>query len=617
MQTARIGMCRAFNADGSVLDEPQTEDSEKLLVDLGFGFGFGLNIDWFRSTPKGTESVGAVYLTIQNLERSVRFLPANVILACLIPGPKEPPLEELNWVFQPIVDQIKTLYTGIVMKIHGENQPIRVYAQLLLDDADTPARCKSCGTAGHAHGNRFCRCDTKQVDINTEKGYDIANLILTDEGLLLRKAYESKCARTKSARNLIHKEYGIRWSALNELPDWRPYGSAPVDPMHNLFLGLVSHCWNDVLITGLYFSAAQKRQFDQFLHNFEWPSGIGRLPNNLCEKGGARKAGEWRRLISILPLGLWAVWRDPATDAIPLGAPPIHDQTADPPKFQRSYQLLYNLILNLAGACRIVGSWTITHNDIEQAQRYLQEYCQGLLRMKVPLKPNHHFSMHYRDFFLQFGPAYAWWLFSSERFNGLLEKVKINNKSNDAATSLMHFWIRLHRLHELVESLPDNITEEEKSTISKLCYSRPGRGTLLAQAALSSDLDLDNEGGYSSRPIRTPRYSAFQPYNKLGMRNKEPVIIAIVRRFVASEALPSMPWDLCSEDLGYFVAHGDQLGTAEVIELNQITAPVGLGSFTTTTGQKISVAVSYDRTGDELHEEPALFDNIDQEEPTE
>ena len=43
------------------------------------------------------------------------------------------------------------------------------------------------------------------------------------------------------------------------------------------------------------------------------------------------------------------------------------------------------------------------------------------------------------------------------------------------------------------------------------------------------------------------------------------------------------------------MAHADQLGAAEIIELNQIIAPVGLGSFTTATGQKIWVAVSFDR----------------------
>lgn len=89
-------MRQVFRANGSVCDEPETPDSEKAMVELGFGLYFAINIDWFRTTAKGVESTGAVYLTVQNLERTVRFLPANVILACVVPGPKEPSLEQLN-----------------------------------------------------------------------------------------------------------------------------------------------------------------------------------------------------------------------------------------------------------------------------------------------------------------------------------------------------------------------------------------------------------------------------------------------------------------------------------------------------------------------------------------
>lgn len=170
----------------------------------------------------------------------------------------------------------------------------------------------------------------------------------------------------------------------------------------------------------------------------------------LCEKGGVRKADEWRRLISILPIALWSVWRDPMTDLVPVDAPPIHSQVTKRPTFHRSCHMLYNLIVLLSSACRILTSWTITPADIQRAQTYLQLYCQGLLQMGVSLKPNHHFSMHYQQFFHAFGPAYAWWLFSYERFNGLLEKVKINGKSGDTSTTLMRFWIRLHRLYEMV-----------------------------------------------------------------------------------------------------------------------------------------------------------------------
>ncbi|CAE6386427.1 unnamed protein product, partial [Rhizoctonia solani] len=66
----------------------------------------------------------------------------------------------------------------IVMDVCNIDQPAApqlVYAQLILTAADTPARCKCQGTAGHAHNKQFCRCDAEKKDINTNKGYDIEN----------------------------------------------------------------------------------------------------------------------------------------------------------------------------------------------------------------------------------------------------------------------------------------------------------------------------------------------------------------------------------------------------------------------------------------------------------
>ncbi|KAG8696401.1 hypothetical protein FRC08_007178 [Ceratobasidium sp. 394] len=47
----------------------------------------------------------------------------------------------------------------------------------------------------------------------------------------------------------------------------------------------------------------------------------------------------------------------------------------------------------------------------------------------------------------------------------------------------MRFWVQLHRLHEMVENLPDDVCDEEKSAIARLCFNQETRGTLLSQAA--------------------------------------------------------------------------------------------------------------------------------------
>lgn len=53
-----------------------------------------------------------MYLTICNNPRAKRFLREETILVAVIPGPREPSLEELNEVLEPMVRAIKTLYSG-------------------------------------------------------------------------------------------------------------------------------------------------------------------------------------------------------------------------------------------------------------------------------------------------------------------------------------------------------------------------------------------------------------------------------------------------------------------------------------------------------------------------
>ena len=107
---ARLGLRRVFRQDGTVSDEPITPTSAVSVTSLGFGLFAALNIDWFGLTKK--HSCGAIYLAILNIARSARYKVENVILACVISGPKEPSLESLNFVLAPIVEKFKKLYSG-------------------------------------------------------------------------------------------------------------------------------------------------------------------------------------------------------------------------------------------------------------------------------------------------------------------------------------------------------------------------------------------------------------------------------------------------------------------------------------------------------------------------
>ena len=57
-------------------------------------------------------SVGAVYLTVMNLSRSVRYKQKNIILLGIIPGPSEPE-HDINNYLQPLVDELLKLWKGV------------------------------------------------------------------------------------------------------------------------------------------------------------------------------------------------------------------------------------------------------------------------------------------------------------------------------------------------------------------------------------------------------------------------------------------------------------------------------------------------------------------------
>ncbi len=72
--------------DGRVWADFQSDKYGRFLQ----GLGLMLNMDFFQPFKHTTYSVGAIYLTVMNLPRSIRYKSENVILAGLIPGPDEP-----------------------------------------------------------------------------------------------------------------------------------------------------------------------------------------------------------------------------------------------------------------------------------------------------------------------------------------------------------------------------------------------------------------------------------------------------------------------------------------------------------------------------------------------
>jgi len=102
------------------------------FVSLPCGLVLAMNIDWcvrsvlrftlcsfilffrFQTIKGSTHSTGALYVTIKNNPPAIVNLMEETILVCVVPGPNEPSLEQLNSVLEPLISEIQELYQGML-----------------------------------------------------------------------------------------------------------------------------------------------------------------------------------------------------------------------------------------------------------------------------------------------------------------------------------------------------------------------------------------------------------------------------------------------------------------------------------------------------------------------
>lgn len=388
--------------DGRVWQEFQ-EVNGKPFLSQSYNVGIMLNCDWFQPFDFSEYSVGVMYAVILNLPRAVRYKHENVVIVGIIPGPNEPSMH-LNSYLRPLVDDLINLWR---VGVHVRSKIVK--AALLCVACDLPAAHKVCGFLSHSSHHACSRCK-KFFPFDVEHGKIDYSGFASHEPRMQseHKAAGIKwsTANTKKAREEIEKLYGSRYTKLNLLSYFDCIRFTIVDPMHNLFLGTSKHMMKKIWLKDELIRQHDMERIHDIIQRTLVPSSIGRLPHKILSGFSGFTADQWKNwsvlfslvcLHGILPAEHIECWRV------------------------------------FVQMCLLISTPLISLADVTKAATLATDFVTRfeVLYGKHRVTPNMHLHMHLTECILDFGPVYTFWLYSFERYNGILGNYSTNQKSID------------------------------------------------------------------------------------------------------------------------------------------------------------------------------------------
>ncbi|XP_077867666.1 uncharacterized protein LOC144356999 [Saccoglossus kowalevskii] len=452
--------------DGQVWKDFQSQGYFRSRYDLSLT----LNVDWFQPYDHTPHSLGAIYLVINNLPRQERFLPNNMILVGLLPGPKEPK-KHMNSYMEPLVAELQQLSTSVKMK--DESSIGNIYrAEVMCISSDIPATRKCGGFVGHGalRGCSKCLTSFPREEFGAKADYsnfDDESYPPRSDGEHKEHAYRALMARTQADQTRIEREYGARWTHLNYLKYFQPVRFHVVDPMHNLLLGTAKNViktWKTLsVIDDTKMETIQDR-----VDKMTVPSHIGRIPRKIAAGFSGFTADQWRNWVAVF--SIFAL-----KDVIP-------------DEHYKCWQIFVE-------ACTIVCARKITIQDAYKAHALLKDFCKTFANLygKEHCTINMHMHMHLIDSILNFGPVYGFWCFSFERFNGILGSFP-NNK-HSITVQLMRRFLQDQQVSDM--HFPTEFSDMQcidldssRGTLSEMRKVEPDHSVYLT--CTSTDIDVSN-----------------------------------------------------------------------------------------------------------------------------
>ncbi|VDC05126.1 unnamed protein product [Peniophora sp. CBMAI 1063] len=465
------------------------------FISLPCGLVLMINIDWFQPMKKsghGQHSTGAIYVMLANNSGALRFLPAEMFLVAILPGPDEPTTEQLNKVIQPLVDELLRLYNGVDMPVHGMDGKQCIHCALYMNISDLPASRKISGMRGHTSEEWMCTwCKMTMASLTHSRCFDPAGFSLRSDWRYLKYAYHSQHLSDAQKKEVWEKR-GVQWSELDRLPGWMPSVNSPLDLLHGGFLAFVKHIIRVIWIKyGLLNarrgdSSSPLQRFEDALSSIVWPSDVSRVPSKEDGKIPHRQAPlprsstnaskELTRLEALYNSRRVKDMQARRAEGMATDED-VRDAIENPVAMDRSVSAHYDHTLSALTALRAWSQRDISPNEAQRAEHHYVAACKGWASIHALLTPYFHLLGHTTAIILRYGPLPSFWLFGCERANGKLTKFRTNNRDGgELEATLMRCWTKTQLVHELLQTHAD-VSELDRDAYNELKECIDGEGS--------------------------------------------------------------------------------------------------------------------------------------------
>lgn len=252
---------------------------------------------------------------------------------------------------------------------------------------------------------------------------------------------------SKAEQERHEKLTGARWTELHRLKYFNNVRCTVVDPTHNLFLGTAKRMADHWIDTGLI-TAAQLNEIEQLAKTVLLPPGYEAVVHKIGAKFSFMKAAEWKS---------WCLVYSPL--------------------------LLFNVLpekhfthwMKFVDAFRLLCKPSITKTELDEANELLLSFCRECEKIYSSsfITPNMHMHGHIKDTVLDFGSVYSFWLFSFERYNGMLSQTETNRKPGLEQTIACSFLESVHAPDFVRQIAPQFENDVQADILSQMISNPP------------------------------------------------------------------------------------------------------------------------------------------------